>query len=45
MEYLTGLATWLKSFFWNQEMNIAIIGLQGAGKSTLVNSLTTSEFE
>ena len=36
---------WLKSLFWNKELEISIIGLQNAGKSTLVNTLATGKFD
>lgn len=36
---------WLKSAFFNKELEISIVGLQNAGKSTLVNSLATGAFE
>lgn len=36
---------WLKSAFFNKELEISIVGLQSAGKSTLVNSLATGAFE
>jgi GTPase SAR1 family protein len=36
---------WLRSAFFNKELEISIVGLQNAGKSTLVNSLATGSFE
>lgn len=34
----------LCSYFFNQEMELTILGLQNAGKTTLVNLLSTGEF-
>jgi ADP-ribosylation factor-like protein 8 len=31
---------WLKSFFFTQEMELTLVGLQGSGKTTLVNVIT-----
>ena len=36
---------WLRSLFWSKEMELAVVGLQNAGKTTLVNLLATSEFD
>ena len=36
---------WLRRLFWNQDLEIAIVGLQNAGKTTFVNTLATSEFD
>eukprot|EP00455_Lapot_gusevi_P048350 TRINITY_DN6662_c0_g3_i5.p1 TRINITY_DN6662_c0_g3~~TRINITY_DN6662_c0_g3_i5.p1 ORF type:complete len:181 (+),score=35.79 TRINITY_DN6662_c0_g3_i5:117-659(+) len=35
---------WVASIFWKQEMELAIIGLQNAGKSTFVRVITDGEF-
>jgi len=37
--------SWLQSMFWSQEMEIAILGLQNAGKSSFVNVINTGHFE
>jgi len=39
------VASWLQSLFWSQEMEIAILGLQNAGKSSFVNVINTGHFE
>eukprot|EP00469_Lotharella_globosa_P010402 CAMPEP_0167771068 /NCGR_PEP_ID=MMETSP0111_2-20121227/66_1 /TAXON_ID=91324 /ORGANISM="Lotharella globosa, Strain CCCM811" /LENGTH=180 /DNA_ID=CAMNT_0007660367 /DNA_START=17 /DNA_END=559 /DNA_ORIENTATION=- len=39
------VASWLRSLFWSQEMEIAIVGLQNAGKSTYVQVLDSGEFQ
>lgn len=36
---------WLRSLFFKKELEISIVGLQYAGKTTLVNSLTSGTFE
>lgn len=35
---------WLKSFFWKEEMEVTLVGLQNSGKTTLVNVLTNGQF-
>jgi len=37
--------SWFQSLFWAQEMEIAILGLQNAGKSSFVNVINTGTFE
>lgn len=36
---------WCKSLFWKQELELSIVGLQNAGKTTLVNTISTGKFE
>ena len=36
---------WLRSLFWSRELEVSIVGLQYAGKTTFVNTLATSEFD
>ena len=36
---------WLRSLFFKKELQIKILGLQKAGKSTFVNVLATGQFE
>eukprot|EP00296_Roombia_truncata_P001061 JP436779.1.p1 GENE.JP436779.1~~JP436779.1.p1 ORF type:complete len:188 (-),score=35.96 JP436779.1:41-604(-) len=36
--------SWLKSLFWSKEMELTMIGPQNAGKTTLLNVLTTGSF-
>lgn len=38
--WLGNLWEWLQSLFWQQEMELTLVGLQNAGKTTLVNVLT-----
>jgi len=40
-----GVFSWLQSLFWQQEMEIAILGLQNAGKSSFVQVINTGTFE
>eukprot|EP00743_Colponemidia_sp_Colp-15_P000997 GILK01001102.1.p1 GENE.GILK01001102.1~~GILK01001102.1.p1 ORF type:complete len:194 (+),score=23.94 GILK01001102.1:77-658(+) len=37
--------SWLKGLFWSQEMELTLVGLQNAGKTTLVNVLATGKFD
>lgn len=39
------LLDWIRSKFFNKELEIAIVGLQNAGKTTLVKSLIDGTFE
>eukprot|EP01006_Ploeotia_vitrea_P066358 TRINITY_DN94815_c0_g1_i1.p2 TRINITY_DN94815_c0_g1~~TRINITY_DN94815_c0_g1_i1.p2 ORF type:complete len:180 (+),score=92.46 TRINITY_DN94815_c0_g1_i1:21-560(+) len=39
-----GVLSWLRSLFWEQEMQIAILGLQNAGKSSFVQVVNTGQF-
>jgi ADP-ribosylation factor-like protein 8 len=39
------LFSWLQNAFWSTEMEIAILGLQNAGKSSFVHILQTGEFD
>lgn len=36
---------WIRSLFFKKELQITILGIQGAGKSTFVNVLATGQFE
>jgi len=38
------LLNWLRSLFWQQELEVTLVGLQGAGKTTFVNVLSTGVF-
>ncbi|KAJ8540135.1 hypothetical protein K7X08_026524 [Anisodus acutangulus] len=35
---------WLRSFFFKQEMELPLVGLQNAGKTSLVNAITTGGY-
>ena len=39
------IMTALQRLFWNQEMEIAVLGLQGAGKSTFVDVINTGAYK
>jgi ADP-ribosylation factor-like protein 8 len=36
---------WLRSLFFRREMEISLVGLQNAGKSSLVNILCTNTYQ
>ncbi|ORY82926.1 ADP-ribosylation factor family-domain-containing protein [Leucosporidium creatinivorum] len=40
----TALLNWLRSLLWNKQADIALIGLQNSGKTSLVNVLAAGEF-
>lgn len=43
--FFTKVLDWIKSRFFNKELEIAIVGLQNAGKTTLVKSITDGSFD
>lgn len=42
---LTDIVSWLRSLFFNKELELSILGLQNAGKTTFVNVLANNEFD
>jgi len=38
------LLNWLRSLFWSQKLEVTLIGLQAAGKTTFVNVLSSGSF-
>lgn len=36
---------WIRSLFFNKELELTILGLQNAGKTTLVNVLANNKFD
>ena len=44
MGWINSLLDWVKGKFFNKELEIAIVGLQNAGKTTLVKSITDGTF-
>ncbi|KAK4744959.1 hypothetical protein SAY87_011271 [Trapa incisa] len=44
MGLLEAFINWLRSFFFKQEMELSLIGLQNAGKTSLVNAVVTGGF-
>jgi len=36
---------WIKSLFFNKELELAILGIQNAGKTTLVNVMANNTFD
>ena len=45
MYYLRKLIDWVRERFFAKDLELSIVGLQNAGKSTLINSLQTGEFD
>jgi ADP-ribosylation factor-like protein 8 len=39
------MADWFRNLFWNKELEISIIGINNAGKTTLINTLATGEYD
>jgi small GTP-binding protein len=44
MFYIQRLLQWLRGRFFSKELELSVVGLQNAGKSTLINSLQTGQF-
>jgi len=36
---------WIKSLFFNKELELAILGIQNAGKTTIVNVMANNTFD
>ena len=45
VSYFKKLMSWISSKLWSRELEMSIIGLQNAGKTTLTNTLATGEFD
>lgn len=45
MSFLKKIVEWIRSFFWSSELELSIVGLQNAGKTTLMNTLATGKFD
>ena len=45
VSYIKKFVNWIYSKLWNTELEMSIIGLQNAGKSTLLHTLATGEFD
>lgn len=43
--FINKILDWIKSKFFNKELEIAIVGLQNAGKTTLVKAITDGTFD
>jgi len=43
--FINKFLDWIKLKFFNKELEIAIVGLQNAGKTTLVKAITDGTFE
>ena len=39
------MASWIKSKLWDRNLEIAIVGLSNAGKSTFTTTIATGEFD
>lgn len=45
MGFINKVLDWIKSRFFSKELEIAIVGLQNAGKTTLVKAITDGSFD
>ena len=45
MNYLRKLVDWVKNRFFAKELELSIVGLANAGKSTLINSIQMGQFD
>ncbi|EAL65747.1 ARF-like protein [Dictyostelium discoideum AX4] len=44
MNFFESIINFFKSLFWKQEMELTLVGLQGSGKTTLVNVISNGGF-
>eukprot|EP01090_Pellita_catalonica_P017895 TRINITY_DN5559_c0_g1_i1.p1 TRINITY_DN5559_c0_g1~~TRINITY_DN5559_c0_g1_i1.p1 ORF type:complete len:187 (+),score=31.13 TRINITY_DN5559_c0_g1_i1:65-625(+) len=42
--FFDGILEWFRSLFWKQEMELTLVGLQNSGKTTIVNVLSSGQF-
>lgn len=42
---LRNMLDWIRAMFFNKELELSILGLQNAGKTTLVNVLANNKFD
>jgi ADP-ribosylation factor-like protein 8 len=45
MAFFSRFLDWISEFFWSKELDFSIIGLQNAGKTTLVGALANGKFD
>ena len=45
VSYMKAFFNWIYKKFWNMEIELAIVGLQNAGKTTLTNTLANGVFD
>lgn len=45
MDKLLDMFSWLKKLFFSKELELSILGLQNAGKTTFVNVLANNKFD
>lgn len=45
MAFFSRFIDWISEFFWSKELEFSIIGLQNAGKTTLVGALAHGKFD
>ncbi len=45
MGWFAKLMEWFKKLFWSKEMELSVVGLQNAGKTTLINVLATGDYD
>eukprot|EP00127_Corallochytrium_limacisporum_P004136 Clim_evm81s157 gene=Clim_evmTU81s157 len=43
-EWFQNLLDWFKSLFFNEEMELTLVGLQNSGKTTFVNVISSGQF-
>lgn len=43
--FIKYIIDWIRSFFFKEEMELTLVGIQNSGKTTLLNILTGGEFQ
>ena len=45
VSYVKSFFSWIYKKFWTKDIELAIVGLQNAGKTTLTNTLANGKFD
>eukprot|EP01094_Clydonella_sp_ATCC50884_P021726 TRINITY_DN4846_c0_g1_i1.p2 TRINITY_DN4846_c0_g1~~TRINITY_DN4846_c0_g1_i1.p2 ORF type:complete len:206 (+),score=64.52 TRINITY_DN4846_c0_g1_i1:62-619(+) len=43
--FFEGILQWFQNLFWKQEMELTLVGLQNSGKTTLVDVISSGQFQ
>ena len=44
MSFIKKIFEWLKNLFWSKQIEMSVVGLQNAGKTTLINVMSSGAF-
>jgi ADP-ribosylation factor-like protein 8 len=43
--FVNKVLDWVRGKFWSKELELSVVGLQNAGKTTLLNTMHTGEYD